>query len=109
MKANYWKKKALSASTSDAKKKAIRQEIHRQLADHDQKLLTEADALVLWVLYSRFSFGPKRLRQFYDCFTREIRELRERYELPESDDIWLCTHKLKDAGIDLEQWHREKV
>ena len=92
---------------SEKEKKSIAEEIKRQLAEYDRKHAIEMDALILWILHTKFNFGPKRLREFYDSFANEIKELVDRYELEDSDDIWLCTFKLKDKGIDLEAWHRE--
>lgn len=30
------------------------------------------------------------------------------YEMDISDDVWLCTHKLKEIGVDVEDWYRQK-
>lgn len=67
----------------------------------------ELEALVLWVLHDKFNFGPKRLKRFHDRFTDSIKELVERYGMDESDNVWLCTKKLKDRGIDIEAWRNE--
>lgn len=100
--------KIYGGSMSVAEKKAMDMEIQKQLAEYDRKNAIEIDALVLWVLHEQFGFGPKRLRQFYDSFAPAIGELVERYELENSDEIWLCTRKLKEIGIDIEEWHEER-
>ena len=105
--------------------KALDREIKSQLAEYDRKNMYEVDAMVLWVLYEKFGFGKKRLKQFFDCFNTEIKALIDRYQLDDKDDAceikalidryqlddkddaWICTRKLKDAGIDIEQWERE--
>ena len=33
-------------------------------------------------------------------------ELKERYEM-ENEEVWLCTHKLKALGIDVDAWASE--
>ena len=82
-------------------------EIQRELAEYDRKHLAEIDATILWVLHEQFGFGAKRLRTFYDAYRAHINELIGRYELENSDDIWLCTQMLKKVGVNIEDWHKE--
>ena len=100
--------KIYGGSMSVAENKAMDMEIQRQLAEYDRKNAIEIDALVLWVLHEQFGFGPKRLRQFYEAFAPAINELVERYELENSDEIWLCTRNIKKIGIDVEEWNNER-
>lgn len=100
--------KIFGASLTSAEKKAMDMEIQRQLAEYDRKHVLEIDALILWVLHEQLGWGEKRLRRFYDHFADEIDALILRYQMDEDDKVWLCTHKLKEAGIDLEQWDRER-
>lgn len=86
----------------------MNQEIRNQLAEYDRKNELEIDAMVLWVLHEEFGFGLKRLRQFYDAFSSTMDELIDRYVMDDSDQPWLCTYKLKEIGIDLEEWRKEK-
>lgn len=88
-------------------KKAMDVEIGKQMAEYDRKNWEEIDAMVLWVLRTEFGFGEKRLRQFYDSFNSEMQSLLDRYELCDCDTPWLCTRKLKDAGIDISKWSKE--
>ena len=88
-------------------KRAIDLEIQRQLKEYDKKHKVEIDALILWQLHKIFGFGPKRLKKFYTAFGEDMRALIKRYDLEDSDDIWLSTRKLKEYGIDLEQWEKE--
>ena len=95
-----WTGKRITA----ADKKIIDIEIKSQLAEYDKKHTQEIEALVLWVLHEQYGFGEKR---FYDSFDDEIAALLKRYEMDENDDVWLCTRKLKDAGIDISKWSKE--
>lgn len=88
-------------------KKALDKEIKKELAEYDRKNMYEVDAMVLWVLYEKFGFSKKKLKLFFDSFNTEIKDLIDRYQLDYEDDAWLCTRKLKDAGIDIEQWEKE--
>lgn len=87
--------------------KAMDAEILRQCAEFDKKNETELDSLILWVLHERFGFGKKRLKVFHDCFSTELDTLVKRYEMADEDKAWLCTHKLKQYGIDIAEWNKE--
>ncbi len=66
------------AQLTVAERKAMNIEIEKQLAEYTRKHQAEFDALV------------------------------KRYEMEDEDDVWLCTQKLKEMGVDIEQWEREK-
>ena len=59
-------------------------------------------------LREQLGFGNKRLKKFYDNFSRGIEALIRRYEMEQGDDVWLCTYKLKEIGCDLEKWEKER-
>lgn len=89
-------------------RKIMKAEIRKELAEHDRQHALEIDAIVLWVLHETFGFGEKRLKQYFDEFGKQLDKLREYYVMDEEDEAWLCSYKLKQAGIDLETWEREK-
>jgi len=95
------------AKLTTDEKKAMDIEIKKQLAEYDKKHSTELDAAILWQLHEHFGFGPKRLKRFYDAFIPQLDDLVERYSLADEEQIWLCTHKLKEYGIDLEEWSKK--
>lgn len=94
---------------SKAERKAMDVEIRRELEEWDWKHSIEIDAMILWVLHEEFGFGPKRLKQFFDRFACAMGELKTRYDIDNSDLIWLCTRLLKSYGIDLEEWEKEAL
>ena len=96
------------AHLTAAEKKAMDIEIRRQLAEYDLKHANELDAMILWHLHEEFGFGPKRLKQFYDTFAVRLDELIKHYEMTDSDMVWLCTYKLKQYGIDIEEWNKQR-
>ena len=102
------KQRVYGATLSKSERKAMEAEIKSQLAEYDHKHSLELEALILWELHEHFNFGPKRLKKFHDNFSEDIEALIKRYELEDSDDVWLCTHKLKDAGIDIEKWSEKE-
>lgn len=83
-------------------------EIQRQCAEFDKKNAREIDAMVLWVLHEVFGFGPERLHRFYQTFNGQVEDLARRYQMTDDgDEVWLCTYKLREYGIDLEKWEQE--
>ena len=100
--------KIYGASLSKTEKNAMDLEIRRQLAEYDKCHILELDAMILWVLHEQFGFGYKRLRRFFECFAESLNKLLERYDMDSSDRLWICTRKLKEYGIDLEEWYRQR-
>ena len=100
--------KVYGAVLTAAEKKAMLAEIRRQYAEYTRKHSLEIDAIILWLLHVKFGWGPKRLRRFHDRFLSAMDELADTYEMDDIDNAWLCTQKLKDYGVDLEEWRNEK-
>lgn len=100
--------KIYGADMTAAERKAIRLEIERLLAEYNRRNLVELDAIILWVLHDQCGFGSKRLRKFYDQFVNSVNDLQSHYEMGSEDRSWLCSYKLKEIGVDIEQWQKER-
>ena len=50
----------------------------------------------------------KQLKRYFDEFGKQLNALIKYYEMIEEDEAWLCSYKLKQAGIDLDKWEAEK-
>lgn len=100
--------KIFGANLTAAERTAMQMEIQRELAEFDRKHMLEIDAIVLWGLHAQLGFGVERLKKFYDHFAESMDDLVNRYEMEQGDKVWLCTHKLKELGIDIEKWDRER-
>lgn len=88
---------------------SAKKELRRALKDYHMQHLTELDAIILWVLHEEYGFGEARLKKFFETFNTAVNGLLERYEMAEDetdDQIWLFTHKLKEAGIDIDEWEK---
>ena len=102
--------KIFGAELTSAEKKAMDLEIEKQLAIWDRKNAIELSSLSLWILHEEFGFGPERLKRFYDAFSTGINELCKRYDMDDGTNdskAFLCTHKLKEYGIDLDEWGKD--
>lgn len=96
--------KVYGAQFTAAERKAMDIEIKRQLAEYDRKHAIELEALYLWQLHSAFGWGETRLRRMHDTLGPAIEELLAWYQMESDDDVWLCTKKLQNEGIDITKW-----
>ena len=86
---------------------AMECEVRSQLAEWSRKNMMEIDAMFLWFMHEEFGFGVERLRRVYFGFRPYMEDLAKRYEMKGSDTPFLCTKKLLDYGVDLEEWDKE--
>jgi hypothetical protein len=83
-------------------------EINRQIIKAEEQYGVDVDAIVLYTLHAHFGFGKKRLYDFWKAVQREREKLIAYYQMPDdSDYVWLCHKKLKEIGVDLQQWYKE--
>lgn len=99
--------KVFGAVLTAAEKRAMDMEINRQIVEADRRYTDDIDAMVLYTLRVHLGFGVKRLRRFYEAFSAEHDRLVQHYEMPD-DYVWLCKEKLKEIGVDVEAWNRER-
>jgi hypothetical protein len=89
-------------------RKAMRQEINRQILEKDEQYREDLDAMILYVLMAHYGWKRKRLRKFWNAFVSEHKALREYYLMDEQgDNEWLAHRKLKENGVDIYQWYKE--
>lgn len=85
----------------------MKKEINRQVLEVNAKYADDIDAAILYTLHITEGWGKKRLRRFYEDFNKVLNELEHYYEMPEESG-WLAAHKLKEIGVDVAEWNREK-
>lgn len=103
-------KKVYGAVFTAEEQKALDIEIERQLGEWDKKNAREIASMTLWILHEEFGFGPDRLKRFFNHFSKDIDELAKRYDMDDGYNdpkVFLCTLKLKEYGIDLDEWEKE--
>ena len=98
----------LGADLNEKEKKALDIEIEKEFAKYNRQNANDVDAIILWVLHDQFGFGHDRLKKFHAAFRPALEELCKRYEMTDKgDEIWLCTRKLLDIGVNIEDWNKE--
>lgn len=96
------------AQLTAAEKRALDIEAKRALAEYTRKHELEIEATVIWQLRQLKGWDESQLKDFYADFDVTLTKLIDWYEMGSEDAEWLCTKKLLDEGIDIDQWRREK-
>lgn len=101
-------KTIFGVTLTPAENKALDREIEKQLAEKLREQDLEIEARVLYAIRSITGYGKIKLRRVYDEVDEALLALADHYDMHDDDDLtWLCIKKLKDDGIDVEQWSRE--
>jgi hypothetical protein len=101
-------KRIIGADLTAAEKRAMDIEIGKVFAEYDRKNTTEIDAIVLYLVAKHFEVDTEKLKEIYDDFISKIEALADRYELEDEDNPWLYTFLLKDMGVDIDAWRKER-
>lgn len=94
--------KAIVNKMTVKEKRAMEIEIRKQIGENLNAMQTDLVSIVLWQLHKQLGFGKKRLLRFYKNFAPSLKELAEYYDMPESDQSFICKHHLKAIGIDVD-------
>ena len=92
------------AATQGVGYDAMMHEIDQQILQRDKDYQLDIDTMVLWSLKQFAGWGSKKLKAFYYFMFKEHLRMREFYEL---DDLYPERHKLKETGVDLEEWYKD--
>ena len=90
-----------------AQRKALRaecvKEFDKLLADYNRQVALQ----VLYILRFDFGFGQQRLKQFSDKLAEMQITTIDRYEATDGDVPDICEIKLRDSGINVEEFLKE--
>ena len=101
--------KVFGAVLTAKERKAMEIEINRQILEADRQYQDDIDAAVLWALHQHLGFGEKRLRDFYEAFTKVHDELRKYYECENDEEAMCIVHeRLKRIGVDVVAWNKQR-
>lgn len=92
------------AATQGVGREAMMHEIHQQVLEMDRQYQLDVDTMILWGIRQYTGWGPKKLKDFYMFMFNEHMRMREYYEM---DDMYPERKKLKDIGVDIEEWYNE--
>lgn len=86
-------------------RRALRDEINRQLVENVKNLSCNLQALILWELHVQEGWGKKKLLRFQKRFQPAIKMLQEYYQVRTADETdFVCKNRLKnEVGIDVEE------
>ena len=98
--------KPYGAEFTAAERKAMLQEINRQIVEKDEQYAADIDALILYVLMTHYGWKKKRLKQFWKVFVEEHAKLREFFGTDDTE--WFAHKMLRDIGVDVHQWYKEE-
>lgn len=85
---------------------AIESAIKAQIAIYEKEHALDVDAMILYALHTHLGFGKDRLKKFFDAFINDHKALIAHYEMPD-DGAYLSRVKLKEIGVDVEEWNKE--
>lgn len=92
-------KRIIRVKFTAAEKKAMDEEISRQLREEAERLDKEELAVVAWELHEQLGWGEKRIRRFLTSFYPSLKKLIQYYQVDLTDASWLCSSKLKENRI----------
>lgn len=108
MRVRSFRGKVYGAELTSAERKAMNTEINKQLVERDKQYAADIDAMVLYTLMAHYGWKAKRLKDFWKAFVAEHEALREFYQMDDpSDNKWLAHRKLKEIGVDVQEWYEE--
>lgn len=86
----------------------IKAEVTRQLKDGmiETIKMEEKDflAIIGYTLFEKYGWGKKRITNFLDSMHDGLNELSEWYGMNSTDQVFLCTMKMNELGINLDKY-----
>lgn len=95
--------KKLNASQRKILKAECVKEFDKLLADYNRQVAVQ----VLYILHFDFGYGQERLRRFSEKMKEMQITTIDRYESKEDDVPYICEIKLRDSGINVDEFLKE--
>lgn len=90
-------------------RRLLEREMKLQINDIAEEKNKNLVAIILYTLHEYTGWGKRKLKDFYDKFEKINKQQREYYQLEQEDDAFLCKIKLKEIGIDIDEWIKEEL
>jgi hypothetical protein len=99
--------KIYKVELSPAEKRAMDEEINRQLIEKHQEFTDDVDYMIMRILHDQFGFGLTRLKRFYEAFMADNDALVKHYEMPDAG-VYIARKEMNAIGCNIEEWNRER-
>lgn len=99
--------KIFGAHLSKVERQALNIEVKKAIVENEELYRQDLDAAILYYLNTKYGFGVKRLRDFWDGFNKLHDEMIQHYMIDSEDAAWVCREALKNIGVDVKQWYEE--
>ena len=87
-----------------AQRKALHKQCQKEFFNLLENYNKQVAAQIMCILHFDFGFGKKRLFDFFKKLKRMQADYMERYELIDEEVPDVCEIKLRNAGINLEEF-----
>lgn len=92
---------------SPKEKKAMDEEINRQLIEKHSQFVDDVDYMIMRILHNEFGFGLNRLKRFYEAFIADDDALVKHYEMSDAS-AYIAREEMNAIGCNIEQWNSER-
>lgn len=99
--------KIFGAHLTKVERQALNIEVKKAIVENEEQYRADLDAAILYFLHTKYGFGVKRLREFWDDFNALHEEMIQHYMIDSEDAAWVCREELKNIGVDVKQWYEE--
>ena len=99
--------KVFKDQPTSGQRKALLQECVKEFDTLTKNFEYDVNVKLFYLFHFKYGFGIKRLLQLSKDMKEIFEGLHSRYELPESEDVWLCKKKLAEKGIDVDELLKE--
>lgn len=102
-------KVTVPSKLSKEQKQAIRLEVDKSFKEELLQHANRMDAMVLWILYDKYSWSKEQLVEFYKEYIKYYNDLVDYYDLPDSHEFIAQSNLKTYADIDIDAWNREEL
>lgn len=99
--------KVFKDQPTSGQRKALEQQCVKEFDILTENFEHDANVKLLYLFHTKHGYGKKRLKRLSKDINDVFQGLHARYELDETDSVWLCKKKLEDDGIDVDELLKE--
>ena len=88
-------------------RKALKAECVKEFDELLENLNRDVYVKLLHFFRFKRGYGAKRLKALADDLKQVLDDIHARYELSESDTVWICEKQLRESGINVDELLKE--